>query len=44
MLKGAIFDSDDFYELKQAEQHLVSDCFIENFTQTEHFWKFAYGL
>ena len=37
----AIFDS---YEMKQAELHSVSDCFIENFTQTEHFWKFAYGL
>ena len=37
----AIFDS---YETKQAELHSVSDCFIENFTQTEHFWKFAYGL
>ena len=37
----AIFDS---YETKQAELHSVLDCFIENFTQTEHFWKFAYGL
>ena len=37
----AIFDS---YETKQAELHSVSDCFIENFTQTEHFLKFAYGL
>ena len=37
----AIFDS---YETKQAELHSVSDCFIENFTQTEHFWKCAYGL
>ena len=34
----------DFYEKKQAELHYVSDCFIECFTQTEHFWKFAYGL
>ncbi len=32
MLKGDIFDSDDFYEQKQSEQHLVSDCLIENFT------------
>ena len=37
----AIFDS---YETKQAELHSVSDCFIENFTQTKHFLKFAYGL
>ncbi len=37
----AVFDS---HETKQAELHSVSDCFIENFTQTEHFWKFAYGL
>ena len=37
----AVFDS---HETKQAELHSVSDCFIENFTQTEHFWKFAYGI
>ena len=37
----AVFDS---HETKQAELHSVSDCFIENFIQTEHFWKFAYGL
>ena len=37
----AVYDS---HETKQAELHSVSDCFIENFTQTEHFWKFAYGL
>ena len=37
----AVFDS---HETKQAELHSVTDCFIENFTQTEHFWKFAYGL
>ena len=37
----AVFDS---HETKQVELHSVSDCFIENFTQTEHFWKFAYGL
>ena len=34
----------DSHETKQVELHSVSDCFIENFTQTEHFWKFAYGL
>lgn len=37
----AVYDS---HETKQVELHSVSDCFIENFTQTEHFWKFAYGL
>ena len=37
----AVFDS---HETKQAELHSVSDCFIENFSQTEHFWKFANGL
>ena len=37
----AVFDS---HETKQAELLSISDCFIENFTQTEHFWKFAYGL
>ena len=37
----AVFDS---HETKQAELHSVSDCFIENFTQIEHFWKFANGL
>ena len=36
-----VFDS---HETKQAELHSVSDCFLENFIQTEHFWKFAYGL
>ena len=36
-----VFDS---HETKQAELHSVSDCFLENFMQTEHFWKFAYGL
>ena len=37
----AVFDA---HETKQVELHAVSDCFIENFTQTEYFWKFAYGL
>lgn len=37
----AVYDS---HETKQAELHSFSDCFIESFTQTEHFWKFAYGL
>ena len=37
----AVFDS---HETKQAELHSVSDCFIENFIQTEHFWKLANGL
>ena len=37
----AVYDS---HETKQAELHCVSDCFIEDFTQTENFWKFAYGL
>lgn len=37
----AVYDS---HETKQAELHSVSDCFIENFKQTEHFRKFAYGL
>ena len=37
----AVYDS---HETKQVELHSISDCFIENFTQTEHFWKFAYGL
>ena len=36
-----VFDS---HERKQEELHSVSDCFIENFTQIEHFWEFAYGL
>jgi HAD superfamily hydrolase (TIGR01509 family) len=36
-----VFDS---HETKQAELHSVSDCFIENFRQIEHFWKFANGL
>ena len=36
-----VFDS---HETKQEELHSVSDCFIENFTQIEHFWEFAYGL
>lgn len=34
----------DKYEDKQWELRSVSDCFIENFAQTEHFWRFAYGL
>ena len=38
---AAVYDS---HETKQAKLHLVSDCFIENFTQTENFWKFAKGL
>lgn len=37
----AVFDS---YEKKQADLRSVSDCFIENFIQTEHFWKFACEL
>ena len=37
----AVFDSN---ETKQDELHSVSDCFLENYIQTEHFWKFAYGL
>ena len=37
----AVYDS---HETKQAELHRVSDCFIEDFTRTENFWKFAYGL
>ena len=37
----AVFDS---HETKQAELLSISDCFIENFTQTEHFWKFVCGL
>ena len=37
----AVYDS---HETKQAELHSVSDYFLKNFTQTEHFWKFAYGL
>jgi HAD superfamily hydrolase (TIGR01509 family) len=37
----AVYDS---YETKQAELHSVSDCFLESFTHTEHFWKFANGL
>ena len=37
----AVFDS---HETKQAELHSVSDYFLKNFTQTEHFWKFACGL
>jgi len=34
----------DLYEKRQAELHSISDCFIESFTKTEHFWKFANGL
>jgi len=34
----------DSHETKQLELHSVSDCFIEDFARTEHFWKFAYGL
>lgn len=41
LITVAVYDS---YETKQAELHRVSDCFIEDFTQTENFWKFAYGL
>lgn len=37
----AVYDS---YEDKQTELRCVSDCFLENFTQTELFWKFAYGI
>ena len=37
----AVYDSS---EAKQAELHSVSDCFIERFTQTDTFWKFADGL
>ncbi len=37
----AVYDS---HEKKQLELRSVSDCFIESFSQTEHFWKFAYGL
>ena len=37
----AVFDS---HETKPVELPSVSDCFIENFTQIEHFWEFAYGL
>lgn len=37
----AVYDS---HETKQAELRSVSDCFIECFTHSEHFWKFAYGL
>lgn len=37
----AVYDS---HETKQSVLHSVSDCFIENFTQAEHFWEFAYGL
>lgn len=34
----------DLHEKKQAELRSISDCFIENFTQTEYFWKFVYGI
>ena len=34
----AVYDS---WENKQEELHSVSDCFLENFIQTEHFWKFV---
>ena len=37
----AVYDS---HETRQAELHSVSNCFIESFTHTEHFWKFANGL
>ena len=37
----AVYDS---HETKQAELRSVSDCFIECFKHSEHFWKFAYGL
>ena len=37
----AVFDS---HEPRQEELHSVSDCFIEDLIQTEHFWRFAYGL
>ena len=37
----AVYDS---HETMQAELHSVSNCFIESFTHTEHFWKFANGL
>ena len=37
----AVYDS---HENRQTELRSLSDCFLEDFTQTEHFWKFAYGL
>lgn len=37
----AVYDS---HETKQLELHSVSDCFLNNFKQTDVFWNFAYGL
>lgn len=37
----AVYDS---HEEKQMELRCISDCFLEDFTQTELFWKFAYGI
>lgn len=37
----AVYDS---YEPRQSELRAIADCCIEDFTQTEHFWKFANGI
>lgn len=37
----AVYNS---HEKKQLKLRSISDCFIKSFSQTEHFWKFAYGL
>lgn len=37
----AVYDS---HEDRQTELRCISDCFLEDFTQTDIFWKFAYGI
>ncbi len=34
----------DSHEDRQEELHSVSDCFLEDFTQRNTFWKFAYDI
>lgn len=34
----------DKHEERQTELRRLSDCFLDDFTQTDIFWKFAYGL
>lgn len=40
-LTVAVYDS---HEEKQEELKVLSDVFLEDFAQTDRFWKFAYGL
>lgn len=37
----AVYDS---HEEKQKELHALADFYFENYTETDTFWKFAYGM